>query len=239
MTGLSGAARLQEEKAMAVRVPNGLECSMLPYTIAALACEMRAKQYVESGRTRAHLCAGEGCEHFRPKWASGAGTDDPSQKEPGMRKKAQQREDPEICGCGKPKGAGSKRCLRCQGRYANSRRHPKREEQALGAAGKVLDAGAAVGGLVTAERAQEAIRGVCRDLAEMLVRTNRAYGNSALDPVRVFSKAGAAEQIRVRLDDKLSRLIRGEAAGEDAEWDLMGYLVLLRVAKGMGAGAAP
>jgi hypothetical protein len=38
------------------------------------------------------------------------------------------------------------------------------------------------------------------------------------------------EQINVRLDDKLSRLMRGHAAGEDVEWDLMGYLVLKRVA---------
>ena len=65
----------------------------------------------------------------------------------------------------------------------------------------------------------------------MLFEKNRAYGDSALAPVRVFSKAPTDEQIRVRLDDKISRLMRGEAAGEDPEWDLMGYLVLLRVVK--------
>lgn len=42
------------------------------------------------------------------------------------------------------------------------------------------------------------------------------------------------EQIRVRLDDKLSRLARGSAAGEDVELDLLGYLILLRVARKMG-----
>lgn len=74
------------------------------------------------------------------------------------------------------------------------------------------------------------IRRVCDDLAALLIEKNSAYGNSALDPVRVFSKADPLEQINVRLDDKLSRLARGTAAGEDVEWDIMGYLVLKRVA---------
>lgn len=75
------------------------------------------------------------------------------------------------------------------------------------------------------------IRAVCSELAEMLVAKNKAYGNSALDPVRIFSKASPIEQILVRLDDKLSRLARGKAAGEDVVQDLLGYLVLYRVAQ--------
>lgn len=70
---------------------------------------------------------------------------------------------------------------------------------------------------------------VCNDLLVMLLAKNKAYGNSALDPVRIFSKSDTLEQINVRLDDKLSRLMRGQAAGEDVEHDLMGYLVLKRV----------
>jgi len=75
------------------------------------------------------------------------------------------------------------------------------------------------------------VREVCDEVATMLVEKNRAYGNSALDPVRVFSRASVVEQLLVRIDDKLSRLSRGSAAGEDVERDLMGYLVLLRVAR--------
>lgn len=67
----------------------------------------------------------------------------------------------------------------------------------------------------------------------LLIAKNDAYGNSALDPVRVFSSADAAEQIRVRLDDKISRLVRGERAGEDVAKDLLGYLVLLDIAERM------
>jgi hypothetical protein len=70
---------------------------------------------------------------------------------------------------------------------------------------------------------------VCQEICEMLVAKNRAYGNSALDPVRIFSKADPDEQLNVRIDDKLSRLVRGTAAGEDVELDLIGYLILKRV----------
>ena len=80
---------------------------------------------------------------------------------------------------------------------------------------------------------EDAIRDECADLEKMLLDKNAAYGNSALDPVRIFSKADPVEQIRVRIDDKLSRLARGQAAGEDVELDLLGYLVLLRVARRM------
>lgn len=69
----------------------------------------------------------------------------------------------------------------------------------------------------------------CLELAEMLLDKNKAYGDSALNPVRIFSRASASEQIRVRLDDKLSRLARGFDAGEDVIGDLLGYLVLLVV----------
>ena len=77
----------------------------------------------------------------------------------------------------------------------------------------------------------------CTSLADMLVAKNRAYGNSALSPLRIFSKADPQEQIRVRLDDKLSRLARGSAAGEDVVLDMLGYLILLRVAGRMSEEA--
>jgi hypothetical protein len=70
----------------------------------------------------------------------------------------------------------------------------------------------------------------CLGIAEILIQKNAAYGNSALEPVRIFSKASAVEQLLVRLDDKLSRLSRGSNAGEDVVLDLLGYLVLLRIA---------
>ena len=77
-----------------------------------------------------------------------------------------------------------------------------------------------------------AIAQVCDDVKRVLLEKNRAYGNSALDPVRIFSRADPVEQLNVRIDDKLSRIARGrEFAGDDTELDLIGYLVLRRVAR--------
>jgi len=78
---------------------------------------------------------------------------------------------------------------------------------------------------------EKEIRGLCEELATMLCEKNKAYGNSALDPMRVFSRADPLEQIKVRIDDKLSRIARGRDAGEDPVWDLMGYLILYKLAQ--------
>lgn len=76
----------------------------------------------------------------------------------------------------------------------------------------------------------------CSAVAEMLKSKNQAYGNSALDPLRVFSQADAVEQIRVRIDDKLSRIKRGRGEEqEDVICDLLGYLILLRIASQLEA----
>ena len=69
------------------------------------------------------------------------------------------------------------------------------------------------------------------ELRTMLLEKNLAYGNSALDPVRIFSAASPTEQIKVRLDDKLSRAVRGLDQGENVADDFVGYFVLLMVAK--------
>ena len=72
---------------------------------------------------------------------------------------------------------------------------------------------------------------ICDQLKELLLEKNRKYGDSALNPVRVFSKASPIEQIKVRLDDKLSRLRnQQEDEDEDVLTDLIGYTVLYKVA---------
>lgn len=77
------------------------------------------------------------------------------------------------------------------------------------------------------------VRLVLQEVLETLVAKNKAYGNSALEPVRVFSRASPIEQINVRLDDKLSRIVRGakDRDDEDVELDLIGYLVIRRIAR--------
>lgn len=78
------------------------------------------------------------------------------------------------------------------------------------------------------------VREVLIEVEAMLLEKNRKYGNSALQPIRVFSRAGPLEQLDVRLDDKLSRLqSRQDDDTEDAERDTLGYLVLKEVARRM------
>jgi hypothetical protein len=75
---------------------------------------------------------------------------------------------------------------------------------------------------------------VCDSIKAQLLEKNQRYGNSALNPVRIMSRASADEQLRVRIDDKLSRLVRGSAEiveDEDVVRDLIGYLVLLLVCR--------
>lgn len=75
---------------------------------------------------------------------------------------------------------------------------------------------------------------VCDRIKDLLLRKNANYGDSAINPSRIFSKASAVEQILVRIDDKLSRISRGAgllATDEDVIDDLIGYLVLLKIAQ--------
>jgi hypothetical protein len=70
----------------------------------------------------------------------------------------------------------------------------------------------------------------CGEICIMLLEKNTAYGNSIFEPLKVFSKSDTLEQIRVRIDDKLSRLMRGKKyKNEDTVLDLVGYLVLYLV----------
>lgn len=76
---------------------------------------------------------------------------------------------------------------------------------------------------------REAIIAECNRIADILLDKNAAYGNSVFDPLRIFSKGDWLDAVHVRIDDKLSRLARGTASGEDVELDLIGYLILKRV----------
>jgi hypothetical protein len=80
-------------------------------------------------------------------------------------------------------------------------------------------------------QSQQDISQICDAICELLLEKNRKYGDSALNPIRVFSKASTLEQIKVRLDDKLSRLKNAqEDEDEDVTSDLIGYLILYKVA---------
>ena len=83
---------------------------------------------------------------------------------------------------------------------------------------------------------QDAIRAECNAVKGLLLAKNREYGNSALEPIHVFSTLDAEAQIDVRIDDKLKRLqtiktMDATTIHEDTEMDLIGYLLLKRVAR--------
>lgn len=82
---------------------------------------------------------------------------------------------------------------------------------------------------IMSEETEKNIDIVCAALAEMLRTKNRKYGDSALSPIHVFSKAPAGDQLRTRLDDKVSRVMNSDEVRKNDIADIMGYLVLLCV----------
>ena len=73
----------------------------------------------------------------------------------------------------------------------------------------------------------------CDKIKKILLQKNKEYGDSALNPVRIFSTASTLEQINVRIDDKLSRIRYMKrhkvSIKEDTPLDLIGYLILERI----------
>jgi len=71
----------------------------------------------------------------------------------------------------------------------------------------------------------------CDNIKELLISKNKDYGNSFAETINVFTNLNPIEQINVRLDDKLKRMLNeGEKNfNEDTELDFIGYLILRRV----------
>lgn len=80
---------------------------------------------------------------------------------------------------------------------------------------------------------KEEITKTCNQLRKFLLQKNEQYGNSVGDPIRVFAKKhDRGELLRIRMDDKLSRLARGNSSmesDEDVIKDLAGYCILLLI----------
>ncbi len=87
-------------------------------------------------------------------------------------------------------------------------------------------------------RFNEEVSSILDDIRDMLVSKNEKYGNSALEPIGVFSKLSPEEGLLIRIDDKLKRIKNGSLHKDDEDVvnDLIGYLVLLKIlAKKSGA----
>jgi hypothetical protein len=79
---------------------------------------------------------------------------------------------------------------------------------------------------------QNKIKVTAKEVMDLLLKKNKQYGNSVFEPLGIFSKGVPMESLRVRIDDKLSRLMRGNDSieqDEDIVKDLIGYLILLLI----------
>jgi hypothetical protein len=77
----------------------------------------------------------------------------------------------------------------------------------------------------------EQVYQVLSEITEMLITKNQKYGNSAIEPLGIFSDLDPEEGLKVRIDDKLKRIKNGslDKDDEDVVNDLIGYLVLLKI----------
>lgn len=80
---------------------------------------------------------------------------------------------------------------------------------------------------------QEQIKNTMNELRDFLIQKNEQYGDSVMQPIRIFSKVDTDAGLRIRIDDKLNRLMQGNdsmESDEDVVKDLIGYLTLLLIA---------
>jgi hypothetical protein len=83
---------------------------------------------------------------------------------------------------------------------------------------------------------QASIAATMDEIKELLLSKNKAYGNSALEPINIFSKETAIDSLSARIDDKLARIknVGLNDSTEDTLKDLIGYMVLLLIARRNG-----
>ena len=80
---------------------------------------------------------------------------------------------------------------------------------------------------------QDKIKTTCQEVTDLLLEKNKSYGDSALNPANIFASGDAVDNICCRIDDKLMRIKNTEGFngyGEDNVKDLIGYLILLKIA---------
>jgi hypothetical protein len=82
------------------------------------------------------------------------------------------------------------------------------------------------------KQTSELIIEVTDSIKELLLQKNEAYGDSALNPAGIFAKGSAVENLCSRIDDKLMRIKNSgiNDLTEDTISDLIGYLILLKIA---------
>ena len=82
---------------------------------------------------------------------------------------------------------------------------------------------------------QDKIIEITESMRDLLLYKNQKYGDSALQPKRVFYKGDAVNSILIRLDDKIGRIMaHTESAPRINDVaDIIGYCTLLLISMGV------
>ncbi|MBO4640855.1 MAG: hypothetical protein J5710_13980 [Treponema sp.] len=72
-------------------------------------------------------------------------------------------------------------------------------------------------------------------MKDLLLYKNKKYGDSAINPKKIFYKGDSTNSILIRLDDKLSRILNSEEEKPRINdcCDIIGYLTLLLISLGV------
>lgn len=81
------------------------------------------------------------------------------------------------------------------------------------------------------DRKNEACEQVLNSIKNVLIEKNKRYGNAGLEPLGVFYKGDAENSIKIRLDDKLSRIKNSKTLRKNDLYDLLGYCILYLINK--------
>lgn len=81
---------------------------------------------------------------------------------------------------------------------------------------------------------QQKIAEITEAIRDLLLYKNQKYGDSALNPKKIFYKGDARNPILIRLDDKLGRIMANADATPRINdiADIIGYCTLLLISMG-------
>ena len=81
---------------------------------------------------------------------------------------------------------------------------------------------------------QQKIKGILSGMTDLLLYKNKKYGDSAINPKKIFYKGDSTNSILIRLDDKIGRVMSNteEKPCVNDVADIIGYCTLLLVSMG-------
>lgn len=82
---------------------------------------------------------------------------------------------------------------------------------------------------------QQKIKDIFSGMTDLLLYKNEKYGDSAINPKKIFYKGDSANSILIRLDDKIGRVMSNteEKPRVNDVADIIGYCTLLLVSMGV------